>query len=42
MKNKILGNLSLCIITSAVLVGYCSDDKDELPTVSFVAAISLK
>jgi hypothetical protein len=42
MKNKILGNLSLSIIACAVLAGCGSDDKDELPTVSVAAAVSLK
>ena len=42
MKNKILGNLSLSILACAVLAGCGSDDKDELPTVSVAAAVSLK
>lgn len=42
MKNKILGNVSLSILACAVLAGCGSDDKDELPTVSVAAAVSLK
>jgi len=42
MKNKILGNLMLSILASTVLAGCGSDDKDELPTVSVAASVSLK
>lgn len=42
MKNKILSKVSLSFFACAVLAGCGSDDKDELPTVSVAAAVSVK